>query len=249
MIPSSRRTHGLGDAARQHQWFRTEDSPLAAELLFADTSCTGGEAVGNKEPRSLRTCPGKTPPFALIILFFSILHCYNNVSRPVSLYWLTQRIHSEIQIFLEHDHASVLSSGKKVVLFLSFHVTHASMDFASWVWGMHSLQNTQICVDSSFLCLCVCEMSAGHVSVPGQLDHKAPVFAAPQEFAGSVKSLGAPCRSWLGVSPLFHLQAEAKDWWKRKAACPALASGCSLLTTSQRAAVPQVAHFVEMSSL
>lgn len=80
----------LGDAARQHQWFTAKASPLAAELLSADTSCAGGEAAGNKEPRSSRTCPGKTPPFALIILFFSILHPHNNVSRPVSLNWFTQ---------------------------------------------------------------------------------------------------------------------------------------------------------------
>lgn len=159
----------LGDAARQRQWFRTEDSPLAAELLSADTSYAGGEAVGKKEPRSLRTCPGKTPPFALIILFFSILHPHNNVSRPVSLHWITQRIHSEIQIFLEHDCDSVPSSGWKVMLFL-FPCHTCKHGFCQLGLGMHSLQNTQICVDSSLLWLCVCETSAGHVSVPVRSD-------------------------------------------------------------------------------
>lgn len=73
-------------------------------------------AVGNKEPRSSRTCPGKTPPpFALIILFFSILRPHNNVFRPVLMDWITQRLHlrSGIQIFLEPDPASVPPSAKR----------------------------------------------------------------------------------------------------------------------------------------
>lgn len=168
----------LGDAAGQHQWFRAEDSPPAAELLSADTSCAGAEAVGNKEPRSSRTCPGKTPPFALIILFFSILHPHNNVSRPVSLYCFTERIHSEIQIFLEHDHASVPSSAQKAVLFLSFHVTHANMDFASWVWGCTPCR-TPRSVWILPLCASVCVRCVlGTFLFQCSRIHKAPVFAA-----------------------------------------------------------------------
>lgn len=203
----------LGDAARQHQWVRAEESPPAAELLSADTSCAGAEAVGNKEPRSSRTCPGKTPHFALIILFFSILHPHNNVSRPVSLYWFTQRIHSEIQIFLEHDHAPVPSSGKKgsvVSLFpCCFSLSHANMDFATWVWGCTPCKTPKsVWVLPFRASLCV-RCLLGTFLFQGSWIHKAPVFAVPQEFVGSVKSLGAPCRGWLGISPLHHLQAEA----------------------------------------
>lgn len=92
---------------------------LPAERLSADTSQAGGEDVGNKELRNSRTCPGKTPPpFALIILFFSILHPHNNVSRPVSMSWISQRLQlrSSIQIFLEPDPASVPSSGRGNVI-------------------------------------------------------------------------------------------------------------------------------------
>lgn len=200
----------LGDAAKQRQGFRAEDSLPAVELLSADTTRAGSEAVENKEPRSSRTCPGKTAPFAIIILFFSILHPHNDVSRPVSLYRITQRIHSEIQIFLEHHHVSVPSSGKKVVLFLSFRVTHANMDFASWVWGCTPCKMPKSLWILPFHgSVCVRRLLGTFLFQCSRI-HKAPVFAAPQEFAGSVKSLGAPCRGWLGVIPLYHLQAEAK---------------------------------------
>lgn len=57
----------LGGAARQHQWFRAEDSPLAAELLSADTSCVGAEAAGNKEPKKLKDLSRQNASF-----------CFNN---------------------------------------------------------------------------------------------------------------------------------------------------------------------------
>lgn len=115
MLHSGAGCLGIPVPTEQHRWFRAEDLLTAAERLFADTSRADGETVGNRELRSLRTCPGKTPPpFALTILFFSILHPRSNVSRPVLMHWIIQRLHlrSGIQIFLEPDPASVPSSAK-----------------------------------------------------------------------------------------------------------------------------------------
>lgn len=102
---------------------------VAAQCLPADTSRAGGEAAGNKEPRSSRTCPGKAPPlFAVIILFFSILHPHNNVSGPVFMLWITQRLQlrSRIRIFPEYCLCPIPCTAlEKVTSFLFFHVACA----------------------------------------------------------------------------------------------------------------------------
>lgn len=142
MLHSGAGCLGVPVPTGQRGWFRAGDSLTAAERLFADTSRAGGEAVGNKELRSSRTCPGKTPPpFALIILFFSILHPHNNVSRPVLMHWITQRLQlrSGIQIFLEHDPTSVPSSGKGNVVPL-FPCCTCKHGFRRLGLGMCSLQ-------------------------------------------------------------------------------------------------------------
>lgn len=167
----------------QRRWFMAEDLLTAAERLFADTSRAGGEALGNKELRGLRTCPGKTPPppFALIILFFSILHPHNNVSGPVLMHWITQRLQlrSGIQRFPEPDPASFPSSGKGNVPLFPRHACKRGLCCLGL--GMRSLQKpeTRILGFVFFVALCTCETSAWCVFVPVPSDSWSSCFRGP----------------------------------------------------------------------
>lgn len=86
--------------------------------------------------------------------------------------------------------------------------------------------DTQIYVVSFHASVCVRCLLGTFLFQCSQI-HKAPVFAAPQEFAGSVKSLGAPCRSWLVLALcIICKQGQRADGIKFfcKVACPAPAS-------------------------